>query len=74
MIQQRGNRPPSGSVIVAGILIFILAVVTVVSFFTVFQFEDAVTEQAISPWRPISTKTCRTSSATGTSCSRCCAT
>ena len=46
MIQQRGNRPPSGSVIVAGILIVILAVVTVVSFFTVFQFEDAVTEQA----------------------------
>ena len=46
MIQPGGNRAPSGSMIVAGIIIFILAIVTVVSALTVFQLPDAVTEQA----------------------------
>ena len=46
MIQpQGGKRRPSGSEIIAGILILILAVITIVSAVTVYQLPEAVTEQ-----------------------------
>jgi cytochrome c oxidase subunit 2 len=41
-----GSRRPSSGTIIAGVLIFILAVVTIVSAVTVFQLPDPVTEQA----------------------------
>ena len=40
------NRRPSGSMVVAALLILILGIVTVVSALTVFQLPDPVTEQA----------------------------
>jgi cytochrome c oxidase subunit 2 len=45
-MMQRRNGKPSGSMVIAGALILILVVVTVVSGFTVFQLPDPVTEQA----------------------------
>ena len=41
------NRRPSGPLMIAGLLIAILAVVTVVGAFTVLQMPDPVTEQAV---------------------------
>ena len=43
-MRQRPGRP-SGSMIIAGVLILILAVVTVVGALTAFQLPDAITEQ-----------------------------
>ncbi|MPZ48807.1 MAG: cytochrome c oxidase subunit II [Dehalococcoidia bacterium] len=45
MTQPPANRRPSNSMVIAGILILILAIVTVYSAFTVFQLPDPVTEQ-----------------------------
>ena len=44
MMRQRPGRP-SGSMIIAGVLILILAVVTVVGALTAFQPPEAITEQ-----------------------------
>jgi cytochrome c oxidase subunit 2 len=45
-MMQRRNGKPSGSMVIAGALILILFVVTIVAGFTVFQLPDPVTEQA----------------------------
>src|SRR3954454_18212988 len=44
MMRQRPGRP-SGSMIIAGVLILILAVVTVVGALTAFQLPEAITEE-----------------------------
>jgi cytochrome c oxidase subunit II len=43
---QRGSGRPSGSTIIAGIIILILGIVVVVAGLTVFQFREPITEQA----------------------------